>query len=129
MIRACFRYIFALKVFSPIKERPYLGFENFFDILGRNHVLFNTIADFNPNISIFFQQFIIFNQNINPFSFTIITFYISNRFWKHFAKWFNFTAISIFVINKILITFSPEETILDTCILSIPTSSNKIRFL
>ena len=69
-----------------------------------------------------------FIQKIHRTFFTIITFYISTYFWKHYVQYFSFTVI-IFVTSKKFMIFSPEENILDISVLLISTYFNKIRFL
>ena len=92
--RVCFKYLLIIKTCSLITIRFYFVFQKFFIVDGLAVMfLFNSIAHFISDIFIFFliiDQ--ILYEKINPFSFTIITFYISTyktkKTWKNLCLLF-----------------------------------------
>ena len=79
--RTFFRYFSSMKTCYLITVRPYFCFQKNFIVDGfATKLLLNIITDFILNSIIFFQQLIIFNTKVHPFSFIIITLYLNSCF-------------------------------------------------
>ena len=104
IIWACLRHLFVMKICSFITVRFQFGFRKLFIVdVFTFKFFFNTIADYIPNISMFFNNSSSSIKKYTDLFWTSYFFYIYARFWKNCTGWFSF--IIIYVTNKVFMNF------------------------